>query len=974
MVKKLRKNFPVEGYRLIEERFVREVNAVCYHIEHKITGAKVLKIAAEDPNKTFGIAFPTLPESDSGTPHILEHSVLNGSRSFPVKSPFDLLQKGSLHTFLNAFTGDEFTVYPVASMNTQDYFNLMHVYLDAVFYPRIYENHHIFMQEGWHYELADASAPLVYQGVVYNEMKGAFSNPEREMWYRIQQHLFPESGYRFSAGGYPDVIPSLTYEDFLSFHRRHYHPSNAFIYLYGDADLSEELTFLHRSYLNAFGKVSIPTRPALHAPFPVYREILASYPVMEGSSVARQTFLSMHWVIGKGYDPHAVMNLDLLADVLVNQEAAPMRKAMREAGIGEDIYAVCQNLFQNIFSIVVRNADATDKEIFMQVIRKTLEEVISGRLDSKVLEGAQNRMAFRLREGNDAQKGISFLMRILGSWIFTGDPFPMLCYEQPLALMRSRMDNAFMAELVRREVMDNSHALLAVMKPEPGLGLEIAEKTAGELAAVKQKMTPPELEAVLQRAAELRSFQQQEDSLEAISTVPLLKISDIRSETHWYEASVNELEGIQLLHHEAFTNQIVYLNCWFDLRVLPEDQLPYAALLTELLGKLDAGNYYFEQLDTALNLHTGGYACSLSSYLPENTDGRLVSKFRIQLKATVEKVPAALELLGAIVVDTRFDNPDRICELLKRLQSRLESHITQNGFGVAATRLESYFSRRGVLADRTRGLDYYWFIKDLTADFQVNPHPVMEKLRRVFDLLLNRHNLLLGLTCREEDLAAFYGSATGWITRIPAKAMVKNDWELTPVPGNEGIRSASKVQYVLQGYDYRKLNLTWDGKWQVLEQILSTDWLQTRIRVIGGAYGGWASISKKGTIYLASYRDPHLRETLNIFRETVDYLKHFNADTTAMTRYIIGTIAGLDLPLTPSEKGDLAFRWVLEGTTREVLQEDRRAVLATTAQDIRKMHEVIARILDQQVICVYGNDARLLSSKDLFKKLILVQP
>jgi hypothetical protein len=974
MVKTSRKNFPVEGYRLIEERFVQEVNAVCYHIEHKGTGAKVLKIAAEDPNKTFGIAFVTLPESDSGTPHILEHSVLNGSRNFPVKSPFDLLLKGSLHTFLNAFTGDEFTIYPVASMNTRDYFNLIHVYLDAVFYPLIYENPRIFRQEGWHYELADKSAPLIYQGVVYNEMKGAFSNPERELWYRIQQHLFPENGYRFSAGGYPEAIPSLTYEDFLSFHQRHYHPSNAFIYLYGDADLSEELTFIHRAYLSAFSKARIPSRPARHAPFPVSREILASYPLVEGSSVAQQTFLSMTWVIGRGYDPLLVMILDILADVLVNQEAAPLRKAMREAGIGKECYAVCQNLFQNMFSIVVRNADASDKEVFVRVIRETLKEVISGKIDSEALEGSQHRLAFRLREGNDAQKGMSFLMRILGSWMFTGDPFPMLSYEQPLARMRLLMDNSFVTDFIRRDVMDNPHALLAVLKPEPGLELEIAERTGRELAAMKHKMTPTELEAVLNCVAELRSFQMQEDTPEAISSIPLLKLSDIRSETHWYQASAHELEGIPLLHHDAYTNHIVYANCWFDLQVLPENQLPYAALLTELLGKLDAGKYRFDQLDKALNLHTGGYACSLSSYLPEYSDGKLVSKFRIQLKTTVEKVPVALELLSAIVVDTRFDNPDRMNELLKRLQSRLESHITQNGFGVAATRLESYFSRRGVLAERTRGLDYYWFIKDLTADFQANPHQVMEQLRRVFDQLLNRHNLLLGLTCREQDLAAFYSSAPGWITRIPAKPVLKNDWELTPVPGNEGIISTSKVQYVLQGFDFRKLDLTWDGKWLVLGQILSTDWLQTRIRVIGGAYGGWASISQKGTIYLASYRDPNLRKTLNNFRDTVGYLKHFNADKTAMTRYIIGTIAGLDLPLTPSERGDLAFRWVLEGTTREVLQEDRHAVLATTSKDIRKMHEMIAGILDQQVICVFGNEAKLLSNKDLFKKLLSVQP
>ena len=961
------------GYRLIEKKFVKEVNSDCYLFEHIKSGARVLKITADDPNKTFSIAFRTIPESDAGTTHILEHSVLNGSRNFPVKSPFDVLSKGSLNTFLNAMTGYDFTIYPVASMNTQDYFNLMHVYLDAVFNPLIYDNRRIFMQEGWHYDLSDKNAPLEYKGVVYNEMKGVFSNPESEMWYQIQQNLFPENGYQFDSGGHPTAIPSLTYEDFINFHKKNYHPSNSYIYLYGDADLEKELAFIDSEYLSKYDKVDSLTNIPVNSPFSAVKEVVSSYPVIESAPTDHQTYLAMSWVIGSGSDPATVMALYVLADVLVNQESAPVRKALQEAGIGKDIYATIQNMLQNTFSIVVQNANPTDKDTFRSIIMKTLRKVSSEKIDKEALEGSLNRMEFRLREGNDAQKGLTYNFRCMTGWIFTNDPFPSLEYEKQLSQVKESLVSTYLEDFIKKNLVNNPYGLVVMVEPKQGLEKEIADKTLRELAAHKQKMTPAAIDTVVNETRELIAYQHKEDTPEAIASIPLLKLSDIKPEAAWYEASAQNLSGVQQLFHNEFTNKIFYMNFWFDLRVLPEDKLPYVAVLAELLGKMDSGDYSYEQLDKALNINTGGYSNSLSVYLPDQNDNNLLPEFMIQMKTTTEKLDTALKLLSEIVNNTKLDNKDRLYELLKRHQSQVETSTTQDGFFVAATRLESYYSRRGVFIEKTKGLDYYWFITALTNRFNANPDQIIADLKQVSDLLFSKSNLMAGITCSEQDFKTYSKSFESFVTTLPEKPVVQNSWALTPTPKNEGILTAFKVQYVLQGFNFRKLGLVWDGKWNVLSQIMSTDYLQTQIRVIGGAYGGFSSISKNGIIYLASYRDPNLSETLANYKASVDYLTKFGADSTSMTRYIIGTIANLDQPLKPSNKGDLAFRCYLEKTRREEVQNDRDAVLATTAADIRNMSEVIAKILDQNVFCVYGNNEKLKSNKALFKNLIVLQ-
>jgi Zn-dependent M16 (insulinase) family peptidase len=961
------------GYRLIEKKFVKEVNADCYLFEHIKSGARVLKIAADDPNNTFSIAFKTIPESDAGTPHIMEHALLNGSKNFPVKSPFDVLSKGSLNTFLNAMTSDDFTVFPVASVNTKDYFNLMHVYLDAVFNPLIYSDPRIFMQEGWHYELNSKDSPLEYKGVVYNEMKGAFSSPERELWYQIQRNLFPDNGYRFSSGGYPSAIPSLTYDDFVSFHKRHYHPSNSYIFLYGNADLEQELAFIDKEYLSKYDKTDPGTDVKLNPPFTALKEAKANYPVIEGAPVDHQTYLAMNWVIGKGSDQATVIALNILADVLVNQESAPVRKALNEAGIGKDIYGAAQNMQQNIFSIVVQNANAADKDSFRSIIIKTLKKVVKEKIDREALQGSINRTEFRLREGDDAQKGIAYNMRSMTSWLFTNDPFPALEYETQLTQLKTSLTSTYLEDIIQKDLIDNPYGLVVTLEPKPGLEKENSKKITADLAAYKRKLAPKDVDTILKNTQDLVAYQKKEDSPEALATIPVLKISDINREATWYDVTSQKIDGVSQLYHNEFTNHIVYMNYWFDLRVLPQEMIPYAAVLSELLGKMDAGSYSYEKLDKALNINTGGFNTSLTAFLPDYDDNKMLPEFRIQMKTTTEKLDTSIRLLAEILTKTKLDNKDRLGELLRRHQSQVESDVTQNGYRVALNRLESYYSQRGVFNDMIRGASYYWFVTDLVKRYAADTAGVIAQLNQVKDALFTKNNLLAGTTSSEEDFKIYTKNLPLLSAALADKPVTYNTWLLKPEAKNEGIETASKVQYVLQGYDFRKLGLPWDGKWNVLSQVMSTDWLQTRIRVVGGAYGGFSGISKSGTFYLASYRDPNLKETLDNYQGTIDYLSKFQADSMTMTRYIIGTIANLDNLMTPSEKGELAFRRYMEKTSKEAIQKDRDAVLSTTPEDIRQMSSVLARVLGQQTYCVYGNEDKLKANKNLFKNLVTLQ-
>ena len=961
----------IAGYKLIEKRFVKEVDADVYYFEHIKSGAHIVKIASKDQNKTFGIGFKTEPNSDCGTPHIIEHSVLNGSKNFPVKSPFDELGKTSLKTFLNAFTAADWTFYPVASMNEKDYFNLMTVYLDAVFFPLIKEDQRIFKQEGWHYELTDKNSPIVYKGVVYNEMKGAFSSPNRELSYQVNKNLFPDNGYGKSSGGYPLAIPDLTYEEFIKFYTKNYHPANSCIFLYGNADVKKELELIDRQYLSTFDKLDIESPIKPQEPFKTFKKVNAFYSVMEGTPTENQTFLSLNWVYGLNTDKKLTMALDVLTDVLIRQESAPVRLALQKAGIGKDVSAYSSNNQQNVFTITVQNANAGDADKFKEIVLSVLKEQSEKGLDPNAVEAYINRMEFNLREGEDSQKGLSYCMyQSFPDWIFTSDPFVGLEWEKQLADTKNAIKENYLEKTITEGLINNQFGLLMVLEPKPGLEKEINDKTAQKLAEYKKSLSDEQIDQLVKETQELIAYQQREDSASALATIPKLGRSDINTKSDWYEAKEKEITETKVLHYEDFTNGVVYANLFFDAKVLPKELIPYATLMTRLMGKMDTEKYLFGDLEKELGKNTGAFYTYLDTYKENLDDASLLPKFVVVSKAVPEKTEKMFELINEIIYKTKFTDKERLKTMLTRLQSRLESSVKNNGFNYALTRSTSYFSSQGMFNEITSGLEYYWFINKLVADFDKNSDEIIGNLNKVGEILFNKNNLIVGTSCDAKDYTSFDKSFKAFAANLPAKENSLQDWKFELTKKNEGLLSSSKVQYVVKGYNFKKLGFEWNGKMQVLNKILSDDYLQNTIRVVGGAYGGWAGISSDGLVWFGSYRDPNLKESLANYDATPEYLNKFNADEATMLGYIIGTIAEIDIPQTASSKADIAYMRYFEKRTKEQLQAERDAILSTTAQDIKAYSKMIDEVMKQNYYCVYGNKQKIESNKTLFQSLV----
>jgi Zn-dependent M16 (insulinase) family peptidase len=960
------------GFRLTGQRFVKELNADCLHFTHVKSGASLLKIISDDTNKTFSIGFKTFPESDNGAPHIMEHSVLNGSRSFPVKSPFDVLLKGSLSTFLNAFTSKDYTMYPVASMNDKDYFNLMHVYLDAVFNPLIYDDPRILKQEGWHYELTGKDEPLNYTGVVYNEMKGSFSNPQRELWYQVFKHLFPDNAYGFESGGTPAAIPTLTLDAFIAFHQKYYHPENSYIYLYGNADLERELAYIDSAYLVNYTKTGNAITIEDQQPFEKMKEVTSWYPVMEESATTDQTFITYNFVAGHNTDLALTLALDILCEVLVNQESAPIRLALLEAGIGKDVSASSSNFKQHAVQIAVINANPGDKNQFLQIVTDTLRKVASEGLNKEEIEGVINRIEFRLREGDDAQKGLTYLNMALAGWFFANDPLTGLAYDAPLAEVKKALTTDYLEKIILTCFLDNPHSLLLSLEPSVSLEKERNLLIDNELAAHKSTLDEAAIDRLIRETEELIAYQQREDTPEALASIPMLEIGDINPNATVYSVSQNNTAGIPVLTHEQFTNDVVYVNLFFDMSVVPQDLIPYVSLLSNVIGSMNTKNYSFGELHKALNIHTGGFFTSLRTYLVKLDDNHLLPKFVVTSKAMNYKVGKLFELGEEILDHTIYSDAERLKIVIARHQSQLDAQVKGNGYHVASRRLSSYISNQGMFNELTGGLTYYWFVTDLLKNFDDGSQEIIANLEKVASLLFTCNNLVVSVTGAKQDHAVCENGIDFLAGKMNHVAPVNHTWSFSMDKSNEGIMAASNVQYVIKGYNYKTLGYAWDARMRVLNQILSTDWLQTRIRVIGGAYGGFSSIAPGGNVTFNSYRDPNLGSTIENFGNTPEYLSSFAADQHSMTRYIIGTIAEMDSPLTPSQKGDQAVSMHFSLRTAGEVQHDRDAVLSTTQEDIRGFSKLIADVLAQDVLCVYGNADRITTDQSLFAALVKI--
>ncbi len=964
----------IEGaYEVLEEREVSDLHSYGYRLRHKKTGARFMLLENDDRNKVFAIAFRTPPEDLSGAPHIMEHSVLCGSRKFPVKDPFIELAKGSLNTFLNAMTYPDKTVYPVASTNEKDFHNLVDVYMDAVFHPNIYEREEIFKQEGWHYEINSPEEPITVNGVVYNEMKGAYSSPDDVLSREINKSLFPDTQYGMESGGDPEYIPELTYEKFKALHKKYYHPSNSYIYLYGDADMAEMLDFLDREYLSGYEKEEIDSSVKAQEPFKEQNFVEKTYPVTDEEPLEKNTFLSENFVISYNLDPELYIAFQILEYALLDVPGAPLTQTLINKGIGKDIEGSYDNgIYQSVFSIIARNSDPEQLDEFLSTIREVLENEAKNGIDKKALMAAINFHEFRYREADFGQypKGLMYGLQSLDSWLYDDDrPFIHIESNSIYEKLRKNAESGYFEDLIKKYLLDNSFSSVVILKPEKGLTAIRDRKSEEKLKAFKDTLSDKEIADLISDTADLKKYQSEPSTEEELLSIPVLEISDIGKEAEGLDNEVETEDGVRYLFHDIYTNGISYLTFSFDLTGIPRELLPYAGIFKSLLGLLSTEHYSYMELNNEINLQSGGIDFGITVVKSLKEEKAFLPLLDIKGRFLKDKTGFAFDIIPEILFTGKLDDKKRVREVISMMVSRMADRLISSGHSTAVLRAMSSFSAAEEYLDMVNGVAFYDVIKDIEENFDDRFDDLLNKLTKVRDLILRKDRLSFDLTGDRETLQLVKSRGAGFAGSLSSE---KSDMTVPPFTGKhvkEGIKTASQVQYVAKAADTRSAGLKYTGALKVLKVILGYDYLWTNVRVKGGAYGCMSLFSRNGDGYMASYRDPNTVNTLNVFNGAADYIRNFDASDRDMTKYVIGAVSDLDMPLTPKAKGARSRAAFLSGLTFEDIQRERDEVLSCDRSAIRALAPFAECIRDSENICILGAEERISEDKELFTEI-----
>ncbi len=960
----------LQAYTLIEKREIKELNSMSYLMKHNKTGARVALLSNDDDNKVFYIGFRTPHENSTGVAHIAEHSVLCGSDKFPVKDPFIELAKGSLNTFLNAMTYPDKTIYPVASCNDKDFQNLMDVYLDAVFHPHIYREEKIFKQEGWHYEMESLEDELTINGVVYNEMKGAFSSPDDMLEWSVAASLYPHTAYAVNAGGDPDEIPALTYEDFLAFHAKYYHPSNSYIYLYGNMDMAEKLAFLDEAYLSAYEALEVDSALTAEPPFTKIETLHKEYSITENESENDSTYLAYNIAIGENLDKEHYTAFQVFDYVLCSAPGAPLKEALIDKGIGKDIYSDYGiGMKQPYFSIVAKNANKEQLTAFQETIEETLRKLATEGIDKKSLRAGLNFYEFKYREADFGSypKGLMYGLQMLDSWLYDDKkPFDYIEADETYKTLRSAIDTDYFEKLVQQYLLDNQHKSIVVVEPVKGLTGKKEKELAGELAKKKASLSKEQLEEIVAQTKELKAYQEKADTKEDLEKIPLLTRADMKKEAASFINEERRVADTVFLYHDIFTNGIGYLRFLFDLRNVPQHLFPYVGLLKAVLGLVDTENYTYGELFNEINIQTGGIAPVVNTYIDAGNLQDYSATMEIKVKTLYENLEPAFKLVEEIVMRSKFGNTKRLLELIAELKSQKQANMMSAGHSLASVRALSYISKTAVIADSVSGLPFYRLLEELEDDFANRKEELVENLSQLVQFLFRPENLMIDYTGERKELEHVEALSASFKEALCTQPVSAKAYEPETGRKNEGLMSSSQVQYVCRAGNFSGKGLAYHGALRVLRVLMSYDYLWTQVRVKGGAYGCMCNFGKSGESYFVSYRDPNLEKTIEVYEKAADYIRHFDADERTMTQYIIGAVSELDMPMTPSAKGAYSLAGYMSHYPFEQVQKERDELLAATPEVIRGLAAYIEAFMEDDCLCVVGNEEKIKKQEGLF--------
>lgn len=963
----------LQAYTLVEKREIRDLNSVSCLLRHNKTGARVALLSNDDENKVFYIGFRTPPKDSTGVAHIVEHTVLCGSDKFPVKDPFIELAKGSLNTFLNAMTYPDKTVYPVASCNDKDFQNLMDVYLDAVLHPNIYHEEKIFRQEGWHYEMENVGDDLTINGVVYSEMKGAYSSPDDVLEREIMNSLYPHTAYAVESGGDPDVIPELTYEDFLAFHQKYYHPSNSYIYLYGDMDMAEKLQYIDEEYLSKYDALKVDSVLGTEPPFVAMRTVEKEYSIMESESEQDNTYLAYNVSLGELPDPKFCNGFNALADVLCTIPGAPVKQALLDAGIGTDVSCLYDTgVKQPYFSVIAKNANAEQKDEFVRIIEGTLKEYAGKGLDKKAVRASLNNSEFKYREADFGSypKGLMYGLQMLETWLYDDNrPFVEVELLDVYRELKQETETSYYEELIREYLLDNPHKSLVVVKPVKGLTGRREKALAEELAKRKATMSKEEIARIVRETAELVKYQEEPSAKEDLEKIPLLSRADMKKEAMPYINEEKKVGDTVLLYHDIFTNGIGYLRFMFDLRQVPEELFPYVGILKTILGLVDTEHYSYSELYNEINLQTGGIAPAVNTYTDSRNHDRYTATLDLKVKVLYENLPQAFALTEEILTKADYTDTKRLYELVAEARSCKQASMMSAGHSLAAGRALAYFSKPAMVLEHISGIPFYRLLEGLEKDFEVKKEELTANLQKVVRYIFRPENLLVDYTAQQaglEGIEALIGNLKRALYTDPVE---EAGYDPVPVKKNEGFMSSAQIQYVCRAGSFGTKGLRYNGALRVLRVLMGYDYLWTQVRVKGGAYGCMCNFGKSGESYFVSYRDPNLEKTIETYEKAADYIANFEADERTMTQYIIGAVSEMDMPLTPSAKGTYSLTGYMTHYDYEQMQKHRDELLSADADTIRGLSAYIRAFIEDGCLCVVGNEEKIKENAKRFEEI-----
>ena len=960
--------YPIKNYLLQEAKYIKEIDSEAIIYIHERTKAKILLMSNKDSHKSFCIGFRTPPSDSTGVAHIIEHSVLCGSKKYPLKDPFVELAKGSLNTYLNAMTYPDKTLYPISSQNDKDFHNLMDVYLDAVFFPNIYKHKEIMMQEGWRYHLEKPEDPIEYKGVVYNEMKGAFSSPEEIGFRLIKETLFPDTTYANESGGAPKDIPSLSYENFINFHKNYYHPSNAYICLYGDMDPAETLAYIDSEYLSHFDYLDIDSHIEKQQPFKEVISHKGYYSATEGKE--NGLFLSYNFVVDEVVNRKTMLGMSIIEYVLLDTPASPLKKALIAEGIGEDVYGAFQtHLKQPVFSVVAKNVAPEKEARFYEIVDEVLQEYAKEGLPDNLLKGALQVKEFEMRESDSSgySKGLFYAIAAMKGWIHDASPFIYLEYEKILEEVKTAGGNYF-KELISNYLIHNTHGSKVALYPKVGLEKEIEEAVAKKLADYKARLSVEEINQLIEETKAFNAFQEKEDAPEAVSCIPLLKREDLRREAKYPNFVSRKVHGSEYVITPVFTNRIAYINWHIKLEGIEERYVPYLGMIVGMLGKLDTAHFGYEALSSYMDEHIGSMSFHIQALNNSKDEKKYLPMFSVQSKALLSEVTEQVQLMREVLMYTAFDNKARLLEIIREMKALMESSISGDGHRVAYGRLLAHLSNAEQFEEKARGLTFYHFVCNIEKNWESVQDETVACLKQAYQFLANRNRLVVGLTVDEEEVDNVVTKIQYEISHIPAVEMETFTQDFKITKEQEALIYPSNVNYVASGYNFKALGYEYHGGLQILKNILSMGYLWTRVRVQNGAYGCFCDFRKSGNMFFVSYRDPNLDQTLDIYKEVANFVENLQLSERESLQYLIGTISQLDFPFTPASEGKTGQIYYLMNVKKEDLQKSRDELFETTTQTLRGFAPMIKACLDENQYCVFGNAQAISQAKTSFEQ------